>query len=408
MSNKEYYDKIDTVEVFLLRAPLGKAKLWYSQSSIAERNSLLVKITSGDLSGWGEAGTYHPPEPVAAAIEHVLAKRIIGKSVQPTVISEELYAFSRDFGQRGTYVEAISGIDVALWDLLGKKLGVPVCKLLGGAFRTRIKVYATGCLYEHDGEDPSTIDVKESIEACAKEAKSFKDAGFRAVKMNVGLLRVEDDIKRVASVRKAIGNDMKLMVDANHGYSVPTAVHMAKGIEQYNISWFEEPVVPEDIEGYRRVQSKTIIPIAGGECSFMRYGFRDLFVGPNGPCVDIAQPDIANSGGLSEFIKIATLASTFGVTLVPHVWGSGIGLAAGLHAVATLPLTPYTCNPAYMENEPVIEFDANPNVLRDEIIVGHLFTLGEDGAVAVPMDKPGLGVTVDEEAIKRFHVPKGI
>jgi len=266
-------------------------------------------------------------------------------------------------------------------------------------------VYATGCYYRHDSEDPGTINIKESVEASAKEAKSFKDAGFRAVKMKVGLLSVDDDLKRVAAVREAIGNDMKLMVDANHAYSVHTAVHMAHEMENYNISWFEEPVIPEDIEGYRRVQSKTLIPIAGGECSFMRYGFRDLFVGPNGPCLHIAQPDIAASGGLSEFIKIAALASTFGVTLIPHVWGSGVGLAAGLHAVATLPLAPYTCNPGYMENEPVIEFDRNPNPLRDEILVGHQFTLGEDGAIAVPLDKPGLGVEVNEQAVRRFHVP---
>jgi len=400
-----YYDKIDKVEVFILRAPLGIAKFWSSQSSFPERNSLLVKITSGDLAGWGEAGQYGPPEPVAAAIEHVLAKRIIGKAIQPTVVSDDLYAFSRDFGQRGTYVEAISGIDVALWDLLGKKLGAPLCKLLGGAHRTRVKVYATGCYYRHDCEDPGTINLQESIEACAKEAKSFKDAGFHAVKMKVGLLSVENDLKRVAAVRKAIGKDMKLMVDANHAYSVPTAVHIAHEMEKYNISWFEEPVIPEDIQGYRRVQSKTIIPIAGGECSFMRYGFRDLFVGPNGPCLHIAQPDIAATGGLSEFIKIATLASTFGVTLIPHVWGSGVGLAAGLHAVATLPLTPYSCNPKYMEGEPVIEFDRNPNPLRDEILVGHEFVMGEDGAIAVPMEKPGLGVEVNEDALSRFHVP---
>ena len=183
------------------------------------------------------------------------------------------------------------------------------------------------------------------------------------------------------------------MVDANHAYSVPTAVSLAKQMEKFNISWFEEPVVPEDIDGYRRVQSKTYIPIAGGECSFMRYGFRDLFVGKckarsssenmtnmtgrGGPCVEIAQPDIAAAGGLTEFQKISALgkhchtinilshsfilvhltASSFGVSLVPHVWGSGVGLAAALHAVSTLPLTPYTCNPGYLENMPVIEFD---------------------------------------------------
>ena len=104
-----------------------------------------------------------------------------------------------------------------------------------------------------------------------------------------------------------VGPNIKLMVDANHAYSVPTAVNLAKQMERLDISWFEEPVVPEDIEGYRRVQAKTFIPIAGGECSFMRYGFRDMFVGNGGPCVDIAQPDIAASGGLSEFLKISAL-----------------------------------------------------------------------------------------------------
>lgn len=405
MANKEYYDKIDSVEVFILRAPLGKAKFWSSQAAFPERNSLLVKISSGPLCGWGEAGQYGPPEPTATAIQHVLAPRIIGLPVQPTVVSELLYSFSRDFGQRGTYVEAISGIDIALWDLLGKQLGAPVCTLLGGAHRTRVSVYATGCYYRHDSTHPSTIDVASSVEAAASEAASFREAGFRAVKIKVGLLTVEQDLLRVAAVREALGPKIGLMVDSNHAYSVPTAVRMAKAMEQYDVRWFEEPVIPEDLEGYRRVQAKTSIPIAGGECSFMRYGFRDLLCGSGGPCVDIAQPDIAASGGLSEFLKIAALASTFGVPLVPHVWGSAVGLAAGLHAVSTLPLTPYTANPAYMENEPVIEFDRNPNSLRDSLLVGHSWSLGEDGAIAVPMDRPGLGIEVDEAAVRKFHVP---
>jgi len=398
-------ETIDRVEVFILRAPLGKAKFWSSQSAFPERNSLLVKVSAGNISGWGEAGQYGPPEPTAAAIEHVLAPRIIGEKVQPTVVSELLYSFSRDFGQRGTYVEAISGIDIALWDLLGKLLKVPVCTLLGGAFRSRVKVYATGCYYRHDSEDPKTIDVSESVKAAALEAASFKEAGFKAVKIKVGLLTVEEDLERVAAVRKALGPKVGLMVDSNHAHSVPTAIRLAKSMEQYDVRWFEEPVVPEDLEGYRRVQAKTTIPIAGGECSFMRYGFRDLIASPGGPCVSIAQPDIAASGGLSEFLKISAIASTFGVNIVPHVWGSAVGLAAGLHAVATLPLSPYTANPAYMENEPVIEFDRNPNALRDQILVDHSWELGEDGALAVPMDRPGLGIEVNEEAVRKFHVP---
>mmetsp|Transcript_30093 Transcript_30093/g.52873 ORF Transcript_30093/g.52873 Transcript_30093/m.52873 type:complete len:445 (+) Transcript_30093:175-1509(+) len=404
-SKKQDYDLIDKLELFILRAPLGKKRFWSSQATFPERNSLLVKITSGDLVGWGEAGQYGPPEPVATCISHVLAPRIIGKRVQPTRIWEDLYAFSRDFGQRGTYIEAISGIDIALWDLLGKRLKTPVCELLGGAFRKRVKVYATGCYYRHDSTDPSTIDVKQSAEAAAAEAKAFAECGFKAVKMKVGLLSVKEDLARVAAVRKAIGPHIALMVDSNHAYSASNAARMARDLEAMDIRWFEEPVVPEDLQGYRRVRAATTVPIAGGECSFTRYGFRDMFCSPNGSAVDIAQPDIAACGGLSEFIKICALASSFGVTVIPHVWGSGVGLAAGLHAVSTLPLAPYTAKPSYLENEPVIEFDRNPNPLRDEILKDHKWELGEDGAIGVPLDKPGLGIEVDEDAVRRFHVP---
>jgi len=397
--------KIDSVETLTLRAGLGKQKFWSSQASFPERNSLLVKITAGGQVGWGEAGQYGPPEPVAAAIKHNLAPRIIGSEIEPGRIYEELYAFSRDFGQRGTYVEAISGIDIALWDLLGKILGVPVCRLLGGAFRAKVKVYATGCYYRHDAQSAATIDVDQSIQAAYDEAKSFKEAGFRGIKIKIGLLSINDDLKRIQAVREAIGPDCALMVDANHAYSVPTAVRLVGEMERLglDIAWFEEPVVPEDLDGYRTIRSKSMIPISGGECSFTRFGFRDLVGGgAGGPCVDIAQPDIAASGGLSEFMKICAIASAHGVGVIPHIWGSGVGLAAGLHAVATLPPTPFTANPQFLENEPVVEFDRNPNPLRDTLLSNWKFTLTDDGCLQVPLDAPGLGVQVDETQLEKF------
>lgn len=180
---------------------------------------------------------------------------------------------------------------------------------------------------------------------------------------------------------------------------------MAVGLEKLNVRWFEEPVIPEDKEGYARLRRDTTVPIAGGECSFTKYGFRDLFTGPDGPCMDICQPDVAACGGISAFRDIATLASTFGVTIIPHVWGSAIGLAAGLHAVATLPLNPFTANPVYLENEPIIEFDRNPNPLRDTLLSDHSFTLDEAGSIAVPFNGPGLGIKVDEEALRKYQVP---
>jgi len=397
--------KIEKVEVFILRVPLGPDRFWSSQSAFPERNSLLVKVSSGKKCGWGEAGHYGPPEPVAAAIQHVLAPRIIGLAVQPRVVSEGLYCFSRDFGQRGTYVEAISGIDVALWDLLGHLLDAPVCKLLGGSFRDQVKVYASACCYRHNSEDPSTIDVEQSVRDAAEEAASLKSEGFKAMKMFVGLLPIRQDLQRVSAVREAIGPEMGLMVDSNHAYSLPTAICFASALEKYDVRWLEEPLVPEDLQGYQDLRSKTKVAVSGGEGSFMRFGFRDLLSNPRGPCVDIAQPDISACGGLSEFVRIVALASSFGVPVVPHVWGSAVALAAALHAVATLPLTPFTANPVFLENEPMIEFDRNQNPLRDELLIDHKWTVSDAGTLEVPMKRPGLGIEVDESLVAKFHVP---
>lgn len=233
----------------------------------------------------------------------------------------------------------------------------------------------------------------------------MKEEGFQAIKMFVGLLSINDDLQRVAAVRKAIGPKVGLMVDSNHAYSLPTAVRLASSLEPYDIRWLEEPLVPEDLTGYRDLRSKTRIPIAGGEGSFMRFGFRDLLSGRRGACVDIAQPDISACGGLSEFLKIAGLASTFGVPVVPHVWGSAVALATALHAVSTLPLSPFTANPVYLENEPMIEFDRNPNPLRDNLLIDHSWSLAENGTLAVPMQRPGLGIKVDEDQVAKFQIP---
>jgi D-galactarolactone cycloisomerase len=163
------------------------------------------------------------------------------------------------------------------------------------------------------------------------------------------------------------------------------------------VLWFEEPVVPEDRDGYRRVREALDVPVAGGEAEFTRYGFRDLIAGG---CVDIVQPDLCVSGGISEFVKIHALASTFGVLTVPHVWGSGVALAAGIQALATVPPTPHTYAPVPLQNEPVIEYDRTSNPLRDELLVEN-FGL-EDGHLVVPQG-PGLGITVDEDALRRFE-----
>jgi D-galactarolactone cycloisomerase len=189
--------RIAEITTHIVRTPLGSRRFFSSQAQFPERNSLLVRIVTDDgLVGWGEGGQYGPPSPVAAVISDVLAPRIVGRTgLDPVRVWEELYAFSRDFGQKGTYIEAISAIDIALWDLWGQSLGQPVHALLGGAFRGRIPAYATGCYYG-DGHD----DQARMLTELQAEATSYVDAGFRMLKMKIGLLPVAEDAARVAAV----------------------------------------------------------------------------------------------------------------------------------------------------------------------------------------------------------------
>ena len=385
---------ISKVETFILRVPLGSGTFRSSQAKFPERNSLLVRITTSDgIVGWGEGGQYGPPGPVAACIDQVLAPLIVDRPFsEPVRLWERLYAHSRDFGQKGTYIEAMSALDIAHWDIWGKALGQPVHALLGGAFRDRVHAYATGCYYPEDiGTGAAMLD------ALAAEAEEHIRSGFSTLKMKIGLLSIAQDGKRVAAVREAIGPDVALLVDANHAYNAAGAIRMGRELERWQVGWFEEPVVPEDRAGYRRVRDALSIPVAGGECEFTRYGFRDLF---EGDCVDIAQPDLCVCGGYSEWLKIQALALAHSVLTIPHVWGSGVALATALHALAVVPPTPHTDNPVPIQNEPVVEYDRQPNSLRDELLVETIAL--EDGCLAVPSGH-GLGITVNDEVVSRYR-----
>jgi D-galactarolactone cycloisomerase len=385
--------KIRSIQSHILRVPLGDKVFYSSQARFPERNSYLVRIeTDTGLVGWGEGGQYGPPEPVAACIDHALAPKLIGRDpTEPVRIWDELYSFSRDFGQKGTYIEAISALDIALWDIAGKAVGLPVWKLLGGRFRDSIKAYATGCYYPEKFDDLPAI-----LKDLEREASGYRNAGFQFLKVKVGLLDLGSDVKRLAVIRDAVGPDIGLLVDANHAYSTASAIRMGRLMEPFDVRFFEEPVVPENRDGYRRVRHENPIPVAGGECEFTRYGFRDLI---GGGCVDIAQPDIAVCGGFTAFTQILALASAYGVSVIPHVWGSGIAVATALQAIAAIPPSPHTANPVPLLNEPVIEFDRKHNPLRDDLLEEPIVLV--DGRLPVP-DAPGLGVTVRESALARF------
>jgi D-galactarolactone cycloisomerase len=388
---------VKRITTFILRAPIAERTFYSSQARFPERNSLLVRIeTDNGLTGWGEGGQYGPPSPVAACINDVLAPLLVdARADQPVKTWEQLYAFARDFGRQSAYVEAISAIDIALWDLWGQSLGQPVHALLGGAFRDRVTAYATGGYYGADYRDHA-----QGLAALEKEMAGYAASGFAIVKMKVGLLSVEADAERLAVARRAVGPQVKLLVDANHAHSAATAIRIGRELERHGVLWFEEPVVPEDRSGYRKVRDALSVPVAGGECEYTRYGFRDLFIGQ---CVDIAQPDLCVCGGFSEWLKIQALASSFGVVTIPHVWGSGIALSAALHALAAIPPSPHTANPIVLQNEPVVEFDRTRNPLRDDLL--HDKFVLNDGALLVPQ-RPGLGIRIDESILAKYSAQR--
>ena len=348
------------------------------------RGSCIVEIETVDgITGWGEC--YGPAAVARAYIETQFAPRIIGRDAfDVEVIWEELYNRIKDYGPRGMVTSAMSGIDIALWDIIGKACKQPIHKLIGGAHRTEVTSYATGLYF---------IDMDRLIEEAAEEAKEYVEQGFVAIKMKIGLGDPKLDIRRVAAVREAIGDSVRLMVDANHCFTVPQAIRIGRELEQLDVEWFEEPISPEDIDGYVEVTRALDMAVAGGENEFTRWGFRDLVVRK---AMDIIQPDVCAAGGISECRKIATLASAHGVECVPHAWGSAIGLAATLHFLAALPDQP----PSFRPMPPLLEFEQCENPFRDllsrEPIVQHR------GKVQVPTG-PGLGIEIDRSVLERYR-----
>lgn len=376
--------KIARVDVYVLRHPLaepyGFAQWWNS-----ERTACLVCVTADDgTAGWGEC--FGSAEVNAAVVRDFLGPRLVGRDpLHTSVLWEELYNRSRDFGQKGAFVAGLSGLDMALWDLKGRALGLPVATLLGGAWCDEVEAYATGFFFTRGEGQAARL---------ADEARRYLDQGFRGLKMKVGL-GLERDLDNLRAVRRAVGHDLPLAIDANHAYNAREAVELGLHAAAENVWWFEEPVAPEDLEGYaevRRVLQPHGVPIAGGEAEFTRYGFRELFVRR---CVDLAQPDLGACGGFTAGLEIAALGRTFGIEVRPHVWGAAVGLAAALQFLAALPPIPGALTPRTRW----LEFDRTENPLRDQLIPG--FPQREGPLVSVPAG-PGLGIEVEVERLRRF------
>lgn len=372
---------IDAVETISLRAPLDEP-FGYAQAWVEDRTALLVRTTTTDgVVGWGEC--WGPTAGTRETVTDFLAPHILGRDPRDvTGIHHELVDDARAAYQSIVPYPAISGVDIALWDLAGKLRGESVATVLGGRRRSCVRGYATGHYFRHD------VSLDEQYDAIADEA-AHNAATFGAVKAKIGLSLMGygagEDIELVRRIRESIGPDATLMVDANYAYDAGTARQVGRAIEPANVYWFEEPVPPTDEAGYRHLREALDVRIAGGEChtpaDIARLLRRDA--------LDLVQPDLCNVGGITAGVGVAAHAGTAGVPVVPHVWGTGIALGASLQYIATLPGRPW------------LEFDNSPNPLRTAV-THESFTPDADGRVSIP-DAPGIGVSVDTETIETYR-----
>ncbi|GAA3129385.1 mandelate racemase/muconate lactonizing enzyme family protein [Kribbella aluminosa] len=329
----------------------------------------MLTATNG-LQGIGEC--YGLPSPAVTS-------RIVDEIIAPLVIGEDALAidviWSKVFGAmsggghlRGFYLEAMSGVDIALWDLKGKALGLPIHRLLGGPHRELVPVYA------------SPVPMCSDPDQSARMARNFVDQGFRALKLKLGRGR-NTDLAHARAVRAAIGDDIELLVDLNCAYTSDIALPIGLALAELGITWFEEPLAVDDLAGYQRLRSHLPMSLVNGETLFTRYDFREYLVGG---AVDVIMPNVARAGGLSESLKIAALAGAFHVDVAPHGVGSAVGVAASLHLSAAIP------------NFRTFEFNQLPNPLRDSLTVAPFQLV--DGCLPVP-EGPGLGIELDWDRV---------
>ena len=386
--------KITSIKSHVLRYELDK-ELGYSQQYYKHRTAHLVEIeTDEGITGWGEC---FGPGNIALA-----NKYIVEKVIQPLIIGEDpinkeyiwhkVYNLLRDSGQKGMPIQALSGIDIALWDILAKKAKLPLYQLLGGKTNSKIPVYGYGMMLQKKS-------VEELCELFKKEANQIKEKNFKAMKMKVGL-GPKEDLKLVSAVREAIGNDFKLMVDANHAYNKNDALYVGKGLDEMEIYWFEEPVAPEDYDGYKELKEKLKTNIAGGEAEFTKYGWNELI---KNNCIDIAQPEVCGLGGITEYLKVSALAQSNFIPIVNHVWGSALSVAVNLHLLTSLPDMPGGLFPT----KSMLEFDTTEKNIFITDLAEEKFSIldqvkNKDG-FASPLENTGIGINPKKDFIKEYE-----
>jgi D-galactarolactone cycloisomerase len=378
--------KIQNINTYIMSSALD-TPFSFSQGNISQRSSVIVEMTlDNGIVGWGESLCHgqQPPEIAAAIIEYCYKPHLLGQNPFSTdVLWERLYNLTRPFGQGGATVNAYSAIDIALYDCLGKHLQQPVYNLLGGAYRSKVEAYATGFYWKKGDVFP---------DCWIREAKEFISRGFCGIKLKTGM-GIERDIAYINAVRREIPAGIKLLADFNCAYSQAEAIRIIKGTKDAGVFLYEELLAPEDMDGYCAIRNLTDSYIAAGENILSKYEFKRWL--ENG-ALDIYQPDLCSSGGFTECKKILALAQSCHARVIPHVWGSGIGLAASLQFLAVVP--PVTM--ATYSEQPLLEFDQSLHPFRTDLIFNAII-LDKNSFVAIP-EKPGIGIEVNTDVLKEF------
>lgn len=369
--------KITNVNAIMLKLPE------ISSAADGTQDDLIIIVeTDEGITGYGEVDT--APSVGKAIVDaymshgtcYGLKEVVLGADpFDYEQIWNDMWTKTYYYGRSGPVIHVMSGIDMALWDIMGKATGKPVHKLLGGSYVDKVRPYASALMPDTPNE------IKKLVEKYALQ-------GYSAIKLGWGPLGfdVKHDVELVKIARKAAGDKMEIMIDIGKRYRLRDAIYAARAMEQQNIYWLEEALPAEDLEGYRRLTKSSPVRIATGEEESGRRAFARLI---NETHIDVVQPDLSRCGGLTEAKKIATIAADANILCIPHAFKTGVLVAASIQLIASI------------QNAPFLEFSVTESAIRKELLVKPF--IQKDGFIEVPTS-PGLGIELNPEVIKKFGV----
>lgn len=374
--------KIVDVRAYPISFPLPpEARVTLGIGQAVKRDAVVVKVTTDEgLVGYGESHHGRAPGAVAHLVNTTLRDLVLGMDAADVVgVWARIYKMQLgSHGMGAATAIAMSGIDMALWDIRGRAVGWPLYRLLGGASRA-IPAYAGGVSLGY--QEPSAL---------VEEVRGLVEEGYRAVKLRVGDSPARD-LARVATVRKAFGDELTILVDANTAYSLADARQVMPGLDAHGVGWLEEPFPPHDYRSYAMAATFGRVALAAGENHYTRFEFTRVIEDRS---ITILQPDLSKTGGVTEARRIAAMASAWKLSINPHTSMTGLNMATSIHFLAAI------------ENRGYFEADVSKtNPFRDEL-VSRPYELGPDGCVQ-PRETPGIGVEVDEDFLARHPVIEG-